>query len=181
MRRLASLLARTAGDISSRSGRSSTWTITAHPVDFGVVAHEVLDGDRDIVGLDGAARRRQQARRTARGPRCSTRTCGRRVGVRCRLIVGAEQHVGALAASLDARGVIPDLGEEIGVPGGTERDAGRHGDAWESRTCRHGPRRAGRWARRDIFDWREYPPAGTAYGAPRMVLPADEPALVCRG
>ncbi len=52
--------------------------VDAHALDLGVVGGEVLDGDGDVVRLHATDVGRQRACRSVRGPRCSTRRCGRR-------------------------------------------------------------------------------------------------------
>jgi hypothetical protein len=75
--------------------------INAHSFDFGVVAHEVLHRDCDIVGLDAL---------NVGGSKCARQlgvfavTLERAAADRraMQVDVGAEKNVGSLAASLDA-------------------------------------------------------------------------------
>lgn len=108
------------------------WTLVhldvhRHPIDLGVVAHEVLDGHCDVMGLHGTDVGRRQ--------------CARQLGVLAVALEGAsahgcamqvdgraEQDVGAFAAGLPAE-QIADLGEQFWVPRCAEGDPGGHCDA----------------------------------------------------
>ena len=107
--------------------------VDAHPLDLGVVRGEVFDGDGHVVRLHATDVGRRErtgefgvfavALERAAADRGSMEVDGR-----------AEHDVRALAACLGAD-QRPDLADEVGIPRGAERDAGRHDDARRPRSA----------------------------------------------